>query len=610
MGNKRGNVRGKVTVSEETVVLGGRAAACRVFTWSRPGAPRLKVRFVAPRTDDPHRQLILPEPLMKFWAAHEPANGVGATARATAERALSAFFDKVFDEGYRILQAFQPGGEGVPAPAEFRMMKALFRNRSKGAIAVNRKLRSASEMVRRSTSGCYTLPCEDGDEDSGGGSRSPGVPLEVTVPGLEADPTASRGRTWKQITTQALASALAAEGVELKKGVPFSAAVKHHTQRVSFRGQSLFQANAEDLYLLRRPCAFDNFTTVGLVRSTPWNQAAAINSVGGGLLAGDVSLIADIRRYGNSPYAAQLRVKFVETAKKPAGAFDKWLETVRETGFVRLLGSCFPDAPRNAELRAALRADYRVLMWEAHLLMARCYGAWAWRAWLDFRLHNTGGTPSPVESWLFQQQNFPNIAFAGLPLGFLSTGQLPWVQGLLRVAWAEGAWAWERFNSLAERLDSGEPVADLPVPSAPGELRGLDGTLYDACTQALGVYKITAEEDRVADRAEKQRRRAVKARGPKAEAAEKPRVHSSCAGDGADAGDSTQTLAPDDAEVFDPECLTCNECGRMFDLVERGRTKSGFPAALLSCRCETRWRRLKVPARGGYEPRAGQDASR
>lgn len=585
-----------MTVSEETVKLGEREVPCRVLTWKRGGRVPLVVRFLAPRTQDPNRQVCFPEPLLKHWAAQD-SRSVSATAKATAERAVETFFGKVIDEGYLTLQQSAPDGAGVPPYDEFRMMKSLFQNRLKGAVAVKRKLRSAGEMVRSSTSGYAALPDEDRADLPTGkkGQHLTGRPVEVIVPGLGGDGPPMGGATSSPTAGDALRSALESRGVELEAGTPLASAAKHYIQRTAFDDIADQQAGAEGLFLLKRPFALDNFTTVGLYRTTPWNGVAAINAVGGGLLAGEARLSEDLLRYQASPYAAQVRARFIKAAAKPATAFAKWLGTVRETGFVRLLGTDFPDVPRDEELRGSLRTDYRALLWQAYQLMARCYGAWAWRVWIDFRMNNPAGQPTPEEDWLFRNQNFPNIAFAGLPLAFLSPAQLSWVQGILRVAWYEGAGAWGKYKAMMDRLYAGEPLTDEPVPKTLSDLRGIDGALYDSCTVALAVYSGTAETVRTADRVEKQHQRDIVGGELRAERARK---HATPSAGGERNGDGPSQAgafhAPDDADVFEysTESLTCPECGRKFDHVDDGTTKSGHPAVLLHCGCGSRWFKL------------------
>ncbi len=558
--------------SDEAVLVGGRPHRCRVFTWERPGHP--KVRFIGPCTDDPHRRLFLPEPFLKLLGAGKKS-ALTPQARAAAERSLAAFFERAFEVGYEALLAFHPGGKGVPPRDEFRLMKALFRNRTMGAVAVRRRLASASELVR------YT---------SGG-------PPKVVVPGLEADPGAAHAsRTFAQNAAACIASALRAVGHERESDVSLPAAVKRYHQNAAFDAAADVQArlkvvpHVEPIERLEGRSTFDGFATVGLLRGTPWEADRAVNAVGGGLLAGDGPLAGDVLRSRTSPYAATMAARLSAAAKKPAAVFDRWLEVERRKGLTRLLGANFPGLAPDGELRDALRADYRVLLWRAHQLMARCYGAWAWRAWIDFELHSPAGRPAAWEGWLFRQQNLPNLALAGLPVVFLSGGQVPWVWDVFRGVWAEGAGALDAFAHAADRLLANEPVTTEAAPREPADLRGLDGTLYDAVTAALGVYATVAAEVRVADR-ELKRRRAAMTGAVRTEGGEAERGGSHPRPPAPVASRCRLPIphVPPGARVYDGD-LTCRQCGRGYELVDNYEAEDdGTLLAQVRCDCGPVW---------------------
>lgn len=563
----------KMTRSLEELDLGGRRVRCRVHTWTAPVArQRQPIRFVGPDVNDPAQQLFLPEPLVQFWAVLNPNNECDENAKAKARKRLVKYFDGAFEIGYRLLAELAPIGASVPPRPVFELMKALFRSRESGLLAVDRRLDTPEEMVRTNPDGT----------------------MEVIIPGVShgrhrTDANVSRSKN----ACDCLRDALREAGWSQSKG--------RLVERVRDVVRSWYlddavrrQRNSNDPHLepaerLVWRAEVDNLWTAGSARGTQANSRNAIvNAVGGGMLAGEESLWGDL---GLTVQNRALLLRFSDRLlraikKKRPDDFDRWLAAEREHGF-RMLGPDFKDVERSVR-----QAVFRGLVWIAIQSVARCYAAFAFRAWIDFAMNHADGPPTPEASWLFQQQNYQHHAFAGLPLAFLSPGQLLWAWKPLRSLWESGAVEWAKYRPAVERLCAGEPITTELAPQEPEDVQGLDGTLYDVCTGLLGLYAFQVAERREADREAQAVNRGKpvenqlpeREEGAAVEQAEGRQVRGGML-EHAETADFDPSLPLDAPPIEDYVCPTCHE---MYRRVARGQEQGNKRVARVECLCGTK----------------------
>jgi hypothetical protein len=133
-------------------------------------------------------------------------------------------------------------------------------------------------------------------------------------------------------------------------------------------------------------------------------------------------------------------------------AFDRWLQNVRQHGYVRLLdGGARLKGEERDNARTQAERIFCQLLWMSYLLMARCYGALTLSIYLDFCL-NGDLVPTLPEILLFRQLNFPQPYLAGLPLAFLPRAPFRWVgRGLLDV-WHQELFAAEHYDIFTHLL--------------------------------------------------------------------------------------------------------------------------------------------------------------
>ena len=200
--------------------------------------------------------------------------------------------------------------------------------------------------------------------------------------------------------------------------------------------------------------------------------------VGQSLIAG-LELLADdtFAETHRDEYRRFCRRLIEASVAKKSRAFDSWMKTEREHGYVRLLpnASQLHGAGRKHAIERAKRY-YRLLLWSAYQMMGRCYGALMLVVWLDF-CRDQELRPTTVEKQLFRLMHAPQFYLAGLPLAFFPAGQLRWIAGPLLDCWNR-----EQFESEA----------------------------YDALSTLLGLYGITAATRREVDRKVKADQRAGK----------------------------------------------------------------------------------------------------
>jgi hypothetical protein len=209
--------------------------------------------------------------------------------------------------------------------------------------------------------------------------------------------------------------------------------------------------------------------------------------------------------------------------------FDRWLETEREKGFLRL----YPNwnnlgKPAADTAKPVASTFYRLQLWAAYQQAARAYGALMLLVWVDF-CADPQLAATPAESFLFSIMHRPQFFLGGLPLAFLTRVQFPWI---LR-----------------------------PLVDCLNEVTG-DPERYEALTRLLALYGEAAQQRRGIDREAKA-------------SAKRPVRNLDESGERVADRRSRAQSGLDDPERFpeinSPKCDTCGETLAFFDQFFSGR---------------------------------------
>jgi hypothetical protein len=430
-------------VDEAPFPAGDGSVKSSVYEWELPNPERfgkLQIRFLSPDGQEGLRGYYV-EPVLRYWLKGEATD----------------FFERACACGHRILSFFEkklhmerPGCEN-----QYRLHRALFRNRNRGHLGVGRLFNTALDFV----------------------DLSPGNAASVIAPGLGAEfrPEHQRRRhTASTLANELMREALKNAGVPLPRKncrlVDVLAAYEPMVIRPG-RPETVREPGISPLPPVESwpgRTGFDRFFLDGLIgRSTPWDRATAVANVASALIHGPTSVEDRVQAEKDvEAWRGMVRRLLRQLDTRSPRKFDEWLKNVREHGYLPLVGGTRLAGRERDEAAAQAERMFCVLMWDTYAGMARCYGALMWIVHIHFQIRRDPA-PSLEERWLFRQWHFPQVYLAGLPLDFLEKPQLRWVIRPLRKLW----------DALIVEPDA-----------------------YDRFTRLLGLYGALVRERRVADR--------------------------------------------------------------------------------------------------------------